>query len=770
MSLAHRRDRLQEEIRVLIVEDVRTDADLMVQHLRRARMSIAHRVVAEEGPYREALDQFKPHVVLADSKLPRFSGRRALRIARSFDPFLPVILVTGTLKEERIVRLTALGLANYVLKDRLLRLVPAVLGAIDRADERRRSAQAHLALEASERRFRAVAEASGDALVIVDATGSVVFWNRAASLVFGYDEAEVLGKSVARLVPPEVRQRHESGLSRAMASPALIESFTTEAEGLRANGTTFPLELTVSAWEEDARRFYSAQVRDVTGRKEEARSRRILSKAVEQTVNSVVITDVNGVIEWVNPAFERLTGYAAEEVVGKTPRVLKSGRQTTGAYERLWGDVLAGRTHFAEFVNRRKDGTEYTQRTIVFPIVGEAGNVERLVGIGHDVTQERMLARQLQQAQKMEAVGQLAGGIAHDFNNILTGVLTNAQLAEMSLDEEHGEIREYVADVISATRRGADLVKRLMSLARMDPGEGRSVEVRSVVDDALRTVRRILPENIQISVTHDDGPLPAVLDEGSLHQALLNLATNSRDAMPDGGRLTVGTGRAVLPDADGNPAPFVVVRVRDSGMGMSPGVAERVFEPFFTTKESGKGTGLGMAMVYRFVTGAGGSVKVDSELGAGTTITLALPLVEAHDEAPVFPAAPVTKATAASGTILLAEDQDEIRRVARRVLEHRGYRVIEAANGVEAMTILARERGRLDLVLADLVMPNGGGGMLYRATRGWPDQPRFVFMSGYSAGELNGDGGLLGQVPFLPKPWSVADLTEIVARALETPG
>jgi two-component system NtrC family sensor kinase len=754
-----RRRRREEEIRLVIVEDVPTDAELMIRILRQAGLRIVHRVVVDETDFRRSLADFRPQVVLADYNLPRFSGRRALRIARRFDPLLPVIMVTGSLREESIVRLTSLGLTNYVLKDHLLRLAPAVLDALDRAEEKRSAVRSINALEHSELRFRAVAEASGDALLIVDDGARVVFGNAAAERMFGIHGDELVGADVSVLIPARDRERLDRGWSAKGRGQSVTTPFTIEVCGLRADGSEFPVELTVSSWHEEDRRLFSAQIRDITVRKEEARTRKVLSQAVEQALTLVVITDVNGIIQYVNPAFERITGYPAHEVIGQTPRILNSGMQPPEVYAQLWAEITAGGTFIREMTNRRKDGGEYVQRSTIFPIVGEDGRVERYMGLGQDVTQERLLERQLRQSQKMEAVGQLAGGIAHDFNNILTGVLTNAQLLEFSLAEGHPEEMEGLKDIIGAARRGADLVKRLMSLARADVGSspGR-VDVRAVVREAIRTVRRILPETIAVVVDEMHDELPCVVDEGELNQALMNLATNARDAMPEGGSLAI---RARL--ADGS----VVIEVRDNGTGMAPGVVDRIFEPFFTTKDVGKGTGLGLAMVYGFADRAGGTVTAESRMGAGTVVRLTLPLApDTSEEAPTGSLPEAVSLGGAGGTVLLAEDQEDICRVAKKVLERLGYRVLTASDGVEAMGILARERGKLDLVLADLVMPRGGGGMLFRNSRDWPDRPRFLLMSGYAAGELNGDGHLLETVPFLAKPWSVADLEAAVAGVM----
>ena len=751
-------DQRSREIRVIIAEDSKADADLMLRALAGAGLRIAHRVVTSEDEFLAALVSFRPDIVLTDNSMPRFSGYLALRLSRAHDPALPVIMVSGTAREDRMIQLLREGLANYILKDSLLRLPPAVLDALDHAEVQRSAARDRAALTASERRFRAVAEASGDGLIIADELGRVVFWNAAASRLFGYAEAEVLGTELRRMVPEARLTADQDDAADRAIRPT---PFTVEVEGYRANGSAVPLELTASSWEEDGSRYNSVQLRDITSRKEEARTRLVLSQVIEQTASSVIITDPQGAIQYANPAFERLTGYSAAEVRGQTPRVLNSGIQSVTVYERLWREISHGRHFSAEFVNRRKDGSLFTQRTTVFPIVGEHGRIERFVGLGVDVTSERTLERQLRQAQKMEAVGQLVGGIAHDFNNTLTGVLANAALLEQRLAVE-SDNRELVEEVISAARRGADLVKRLMTLSRGGAGPARRVELPLAVDEAVRTVRRVLPEHIRMTVAHDAGALYCMLDEGELHQALLNLCNNARDAMPDGGTLTLRTrehrGRAII-------------EVRDSGMGMEPAVLERIFDPFFTTKAPGKGTGLGLPMVYGFTKHAGGSIEVESTPGTGTLVRLILPLASAEQVS--APALAATSAEAprrtphAGRTILLVEDQEDLRKIARRLLEGLGYRVLTAADGEEAMHLLDAECGRLDLVLSDVVLPRGGAEQLYRRVQEWEKPPRFLLTSGYMPSDMHGVSALLETVPFLPKPWTIGDLESAVVNALE---
>ncbi|MDT8342088.1 MAG: PAS domain S-box protein, partial [Longimicrobiales bacterium] len=606
--------------RVLVVEDARTDADLMLRQLRASGLEVSARIVQEREPFVAALQEFEPDLVLADFRLPRFSGAEALALVRQRDPFLPVILVTGTLPEEQAITLLEAGLSNYVLKDRLLRLGPAAVSAMAQAADRRQAAHDRAALEASERRFRSVARASGDGLVVVDGRGCVTAWNPAAEAIFGYPPAHVLGRSALRLTADPARRILLRIWLRALRAAAPPAPVTLEVKGRRASGADFPAEVTLSCWDEGEIRFLSAQVRDVTTRKEEARLRQILSRTVDQTNTSVIITHLDGTIEYVNPAFERLTGYTLDEVRGQTPRILKSGRQSDTFYQELWAEIGAGRVWQRETVNRRKDGSEYPQRTTVFPLLSDAGQPDRYVGLGQDVTQERLLEAQLQQAQKMELLGQLAGGLAHDFNNLLTGIQANAQLIELDLEKRPEACREHLDDLVRSARRGGEIVRRLMGLARPQPEHVAPLDLRGAVEDALRTARRLLDPQVEVVQRHEgDAPLPVLLDEAGLYQAILNLVGNARDAMPEGGRLTLRTRPGFLEGENGRRVAAGVVEVSDTGSGIDARIRDRIFEPFVTTKEPGRGTGLGLSMVHRFLTRAGGDVTVQSAPGAGTT-------------------------------------------------------------------------------------------------------------------------------------------------------
>jgi PAS domain S-box-containing protein len=367
--------------------------------------------------------------------------------------------------------------------------------------------------------------------------------------------------------------------------------------------------------------------REITNRKRAENELRRLYQAIQQSPSSVLVTDVAGRIVYVNPKFCEVTGYAHEEVMGRNPRILKSGHTRPCEYKQLWDTITAGSIWRGEFHNRKKNGDLYWEIASIGPVKDDHGQIINFVAVKEDVTERRAVEEQLRQSQKMQAIGQLTGGIAHDFNNLLTIILGNLQLLEQSdgKDERRGGL---IDDALWAATRGGELTHRLLAFARMQSLRPAIVNLNDIVRGLTDLLRRTLGSRIDIVEELDPG-IPSVLaDPGELERALVNLAINARDAMPDGGVLSIQTKRAIL-DADYVkqcpdvvPGDYVMLTVRDTGTGIPAQLLGRIFEPFFTTKEVGQGSGLGLSMVYGFVKQSGGHVGVSSEPGVGTAFKL----------------------------------------------------------------------------------------------------------------------------------------------------
>jgi two-component system NtrC family sensor kinase len=400
------------------------------------------------------------------------------------------------------------------------------------------------------------------------------------------------------------------------------------------------------------------------------------------------------------------------------------------------------------------------------------GDLELFEMIVQDVSEQRRLEAQLRQAQKMEAIGQLTGGIAHDFNNLLSVITLNAQLVAASLEATPGEVLPELEDIQEAARKATTMTKQLL-------GFSRHADLRMVPTDLARVVaklssmmRRVLPENITIRIDAEEAVHAVRADAGAVEQMLLNLATNARDAMPDGGKLQIDVGEREVQEVTLashpwiTPGRYVCIRVRDSGIGMDEETRSRIFEPFFTTKAPGVGTGLGMAMVYGLTKQHGGFVTVLTALGRGTTIELYFPVVGEAAQ-PLDSVESLDGVRGGSETILLVEDEDTLRRSAKRVLERYGYTVLVAADGQEGLERYRAHKTEIDLVVSDLIMPRVGGAQLHRTLREEGDRVRFLLASGYVGRESGGHEALDPSIPILRKPWALRDLLTRIRELLD---
>ena len=492
---------------------------------------------------------------------------------------------------------------------------------------------------------------------------------------------------------------------------------------------------------------------------------RQLSRAVEQSANFVVITSADGIIEYVNPGFEQAMGYTAGEVIGRQPFFRNL---STAANDEMWATARSGLDWRGEFGNVRKDGSVVSVSATVSPVADDNGSITHIIAIEEDITRRREVEAQLRQAQKMEAVGTLTGGMAHDFNNLLAVIIGNLDLL-VGRRPDDGEVQDLAKEALDAAISGADLTKRLLAFARRQPLQPQEFELDELLSSTVKLLRRLLGKSYEINLAIAEDIWPVMADPSQLAASITNLATNARDAMPEGGRLIITAGNRVL-DTDyilehpeAKVGEYVEIAVADTGFGMTPDLVARIFEPFFTTKESGRGSGLGLSMVYGFVRQSGGHIALDSEVGAGTTFHLFLPRSAG--------AAPLRRPTAdepddLSGhgqTVLVVEDVALLRRVVMRQLSELGYQPLEAETIGGALAVL--ERQPVDIVFADVVIGEGPTGFdLARAVKQrWP-HVRVGFTSGFPQGKLNAGSGPPSDAKILLKPYRKEDLARALAE------
>ncbi len=510
-------------------------------------------------------------------------------------------------------------------------------------------------------------------------------------------------------------------------------------------------------------------VRDITARRRMEEDRNRLAIAVEQSAEAIAVTDREGTIQYVNPSFERITGYSREEAIGKNPRFLNSGKHDESFYRELWSALGRGEVWAGHFINRRKDGSLYEEDATISPVRDSSGTVVGFVAVKRDVTRMVSLEKQVRMAQKMESVGTLAGGIAHDFNNALTGIIGFGEMVKLRVANDPKALSD-LDEIFRGAERASALTRQLLSFARRQVIDLVNLDLNEVVTGLVKLLRKVTREDIEIR-TFLAGGLPTVrADQGQVEQVLMNLSLNARDAMPGGGRLAIHTEEAWLDEEFVKQYPYMktgryaVLSVDDTGTGMDEKTRERIFEPFFTTKGPDKGTGLGLAVIYGIVKQHDGFIHVNSEPGKGTTFRIYFPAVDTPADPRVSPA----RGTLQGGneTILLAEDDDSVRHLTERTLSSCGYRVLSACDGEEAIGMLRRHRDEIAMVVLDVVMPKMGGKQAYDEMVETFPGLKVLFLSGYSADAIHDSFVLRPKLPYLQKPFGPDAMARKVREVL----
>ncbi|HKF03335.1 MAG TPA: response regulator [Candidatus Sulfotelmatobacter sp.] len=504
---------------------------------------------------------------------------------------------------------------------------------------------------------------------------------------------------------------------------------------------------------------------------------RKLLHAVEQSADTVLITDREGRIQYVNPAFEKLTGYAREEACGKTPRILKSGEQGPDTYQEMWKTLLAGQVYRGILVNRKKNGDLYYVEESISPVRDPNGEITHFISNGRDLTERLRLEAQLVQAQKMDAIGRLAGGIAHDFNNLLTIITSYSELALDAVPQD-SPLEDRLHEILLAARRAAELTRQLLAFSRKQPQALRVVEVNQVVSNIAKMLPRLIGEDIKFTFIPGERLGEVRIDPVQLEQVLMNLAANARDALPQGGHLSIETSDVHLTSdyIQGKPAViplgrYTLITVTDNGCGIPREDLPHIFEPFYSTKPSGKGTGLGLATVYGIVKQNHGFVWVYSEPGSGTVFKVYFPCVSGHHAVREGEPARPESVPRGTETILLVEDEPAVRNATGEFLRLQGYHVIEAEDGLAALASARNHGGTIDLLVTDVVMPNMSGGELAKEFAQIRPVTKFLFVSGYPGKTILDHKVVDLETNFLQKPYTLKQLSMKVRAALgHSPG
>ena len=635
------------------------------------------------------------------------------------------------------------------------------------------ASSAEEALRESEQGYREIFEASSDGIFVVEVTEDQRFrllsCNPAQERMMDLPASRMVGRFPEDYLPRELaRQAIRDNLQCIQLGVPM--RFEREFDSPR--GRQFHVTTLVPVRNPAGRTVRLIGVtRDDTQRNHADERLRTLSSAVEQSPALIVITDTAGDIEYVNPRFTEVTGYLPEEVRGKNSRMFTAGDTPLEDYVRLWDSITAGKVWRGEFRNRKKNGEVYQERASISPIVSAGGLITHFVAVKEDITERQRLEDKLRQVEKLESIGRLAGGVAHDFNNILAVILGNVGLLREGTASPE-ENAESLSQVERAANRGASLTRQLLLFSRRQAMNARPVDLNDVVSSMTRMLRRLIGEDIDLVLQGTGASHWVKADPGMLDQVLMNLCINARDAMPRGGRLTIGVQKVELDDAavqsnpEALPGQFVRLSVSDTGVGMDALTASRVFEPFFTTKPPGKGTGLGLANVYGIIKEHGGWIQLASAPGSGATFDVYLPALS--ETVGFRQAVDAAAAPGGSETILMAEDDPELHRLAGNWLRKLGYTVLGASNATEALDLWAQRGKDVRLLLTDMVMPGGTSGLdLALRLRGERPDLGAIITSGYDPEKSRSDQLLENGIDYLPKPYSGAELARAVRARLD---
>ena len=793
LSVNGLRERAASSIRDLKENNTRLEAEI-------EKRRVAEEAVTEsEAKLRQIID-LVPHFIFAKDRGGRFIlANKALAdafgttvediIGKSVADFNPnrdeverflkddlLVMDTGRTGEAREERITDTeGRVRIMETIRIPFTVSstgdeAVLGVSTEITERRRAEER---LKESESRFEELADSLPQPVAEFDLTGRFTFGNATGFKLFGYSKEEFQseGYTVYKMLIPEDLERAKEALRRVVMGEERLSN--REYTAIRKDGTTFPIMVYASPVIREGRPTgFRTVLVDITERKEFERalmeSEAKYRSVVESSLVGFYIVQDN-LFRYVNRRWCDIFGYTYEEVIDKLGPLDLAHPDDKATVEDNLEKRLTDETDYIEYVFKtlRKDSRVLTVKALGSSIIynGRAAAAGTVI----DITRERQLESHLRQAQKMEAIGTLTGGIAHDFNNILTALVGYGSLLQMRMDNTD-PLRMYVDRILSAAHKASGLTKSLLTFGRQQPINLQPTNINGIIQGTEQLLKRLLTEDILFESHLTSDNVTIMADATQIDQILFNLVTNARDSMPKGGTLIVETRRAIL-DRDfalvhgfGEPGTYAVLSISDTGVGMTETVMEKIFEPFFTTKETGKGTGLGLATVYGIVKRHSGYITVYSEVSVGTTFKVYFPIVRTRVDEEQTVSFNVKRG---DETILVAEDNEEVRRFVRDIFRLYGYKIIEAVDGEDAVEKFKHER-KIDLVILDSVMPKKNGREAYDEIIRMKPDIRVLFMSGHTRDILLDKGIQEKEFAFISKPLLPNELLQMAREILDT--
>jgi len=651
-----------------------------------------------------------------------------------------------------------------------------VLSVIRDIEERKKSEEE---LRKSREFLNNIINAIDDPIFVKDENHKWVLLNDAACRLMGYSREELLGKRDYEIFPKEQADVFREK-DMAVIEPGEI-NINEEEITWQKRIRTISTKKSVFTDSVTGKKFIAGTIRDITDRKKAEEERHRLATAIEHAAESVIITDKEATIQYVNPAYKKITGYRRNEIIGKKFNILQKGKHNESFYEDMWETIKNGFVWSGHFINTKKDGTPYEVEISISPIRDSNKNIISYVAVKRDITKEMKLQKEMRQSQKMEALGTLAGGIAHDFNNMITAIMGYTEVMH-NYKVNRIEVDAYLEKILKVCKRARDMIKNILDFSRPGKRIYRVVDIRNIIKEVIPLVRSSLPENVEIKRNIPEGPFNVLADSSQIYQVIMNLCINAAHSMREKGGILQIDLKKVIPDEDlglseeCKTKTYIKLTVSDTGHGMERDVIERIFEPYFTTKKQGEGTGLGLALAHRFIKEHNGKVTVESIPGKGSIFNVYLPLADSdikpgQEEIPgVYERAeaPLSeeKSFKGKGRILCVDDEEDLLYVCKFGLERIGYEVVTKNNSLNAFNLFREDPRRFDLVLTDYSMPGMTGSMLAKEIMNLrPDIPIIIY-SAYIE-EINREKKkITGVKKFLTKPFTIKQLLEIIRETL----
>ncbi len=752
-------------MKILIAEDNAFSRTLLKKTLVKAGYDA---VVAENGDVAwEMLQQDDPpRLALIDWIMPGLSGVELCRRIRELDDPVPiyVILLTAKTDKEDVLEGFSAGADDFIKK-------PFDSGELLARIQVGRRLVEQQAL------MHCLIDSIPDPIYVKDNCGLYLGCNRAYADFVGTDPADIRGCTASEVLSEESAQRSHLEDLKVLASGKTIETegWNVGSDGKKVYHSTVKIPYLESSVGSSGMIGIS---RDLTRRMEMMQEMRRLAVAVEQSSEAIMITDVEGIILYVNTAFESTTGYSAQDAVGQKPNLINSGTHDDDYMARLWKTISAGKTWEGRLTNRKKDGNLYEVEAVIYPIRDDRGELVNYVAICRDITHEATIEKHLRQQQKMNAVGELAGGVSHDFNNILTAILGYVALCLNSVEED-SKVYKYLQEILKAGDRAAKLVSQILSFSRQEEQQFHSLRLQPIIEDSLSLVKTTAKNNISLETEIDPDCGSVSGDTTQLQQVIVNLCTNAVHAL---GKERPGTLKVILEQVvykkkspleeaiDLPSGSYARIKVSDTGCGMSPEVQERIFDPYFTTKKSGEGTGFGLSIVHGIVRKHRGAITVESEEGEGTTFTLYFPLLtepgtqeSSKDESSVA-------AENGEGRVLFVDDDPAILSMGREILESYGYTVVTATNGHDALETFKLDPDGFTALVTDYSMPKMNGHELITQAIALRKDIRAILCSGYMEKVDGEELSKLGHAAYLSKPLDWKALSRVIREGVGQAG